>query len=89
MRMDIYILSRADDMIIKSGMNIYPKEIENQIITINKIQECVVYGIKAETGQTIAADLVLKDDKKPMTKKDIILWFYYRKYYQHIKYHPK
>lgn len=69
----LYILSRADDMIIKSGMNIYPKEIESQIVNIDQIQECVVYGVKAETGQAIVADVVLKDESKTMKKKEVMV----------------
>lgn len=56
----LYILSRADDMIIKGGMNIYPKEIENQVSNIEQIEECVVYGKKTDISETIAIDVVLK-----------------------------
>lgn len=69
----LYILSRTDDMIIKGGMNIYPKEIENQIATIKQVQECVVYGTKTDIGQTITVDLVLMDDYKTIPKKEMMI----------------
>jgi len=65
----LYIVSRADDMIIKAGMNIYPKEIENQIANITQIQECIVYGVKTDAGQAIAADFVLNTE---ITKKELM-----------------
>lgn len=40
----ITILSRIDDMIIRGGINIYPKEIENAVCSIKGVQEAVVYG---------------------------------------------
>lgn len=42
----LYILCRTDDMIIKVGMNIDPKEIENAINSLPEISECMVYTEK-------------------------------------------
>lgn len=58
----LYILSRADDMIIKAGMNIYPKEIENAIGTIPEIAECMAYSEKSTNGDSIVVDLVLNNE---------------------------
>jgi len=55
----LYIVSRVDDMIIKAGMNIYPKEIEDIINEIDIIDGSIVYGICDGNGQNIAIDLVL------------------------------
>ncbi|GFI46782.1 long-chain-fatty-acid--CoA ligase [Lachnospiraceae bacterium] len=69
---NLFILSRADDMIIKGGMNIYPKEIEDQIIKINQIEECVAYGKRGEVGENIAVDVVLKcSGEKLISKKEL------------------
>lgn len=68
----LFVLSRADDMIIKGGMNIYPKEIEDQVISIDQVEACVVYGKHADVGQMIAMDVVLKDSAdKVITKKEL------------------
>lgn len=57
----LYILSRADDMIIKAGMNIYPKEIENVLNKLPMIEEIVAYGVYHNGVQVIAIDVVLEE----------------------------
>ncbi len=42
----LYILGRADDMIIRAGMNIYPQEIEAELKKDSRTREVLVYGIK-------------------------------------------
>lgn len=57
----LYILSRSDDMIIKAGMNIYPKEIENALADLPMIKEAVAYGVSELEGTGIGIDVVLND----------------------------
>jgi len=40
-----YIQGRKDDMIIKGGENIYPREIENLVYMIPSVNECAVVGV--------------------------------------------
>ena len=40
----VYILGRKDDMLIRSGMNIYPAEIESAAVQIPGVSACMVYG---------------------------------------------
>ena len=68
----IYILSRADDMIIKAGMNIYPKEIEDIVNEIDVIESCIAYGVRDEDGQHIAIDIVLNTMYDNISMKEII-----------------
>jgi acyl-CoA synthetase (AMP-forming)/AMP-acid ligase II/ABC-type nitrate/sulfonate/bicarbonate transport system permease component len=57
----IYILGRADDMIITGGMNVYPSELENVLIAHDKVAEAAVIGIgDAERGQALKAVIVPK-----------------------------
>jgi long-chain acyl-CoA synthetase len=57
----IYILGRADDMIITGGMNVYPSELENVLIAHDKVAEAAVVGIgDAERGQALKAVIVPK-----------------------------
>jgi acyl-CoA synthetase (AMP-forming)/AMP-acid ligase II/ABC-type nitrate/sulfonate/bicarbonate transport system permease component len=57
----IYILGRADDMIITGGMNVYPSEVENVLIAHDKVAEAAVVGIgDAERGQALKAVVVAK-----------------------------
>lgn len=68
----LQILSRADDMIIKAGMNIYPKEIENIISVLPEIAEAVAYGIKTLTSQEIAVDVVVAKGYENITIKQLL-----------------
>jgi acyl-CoA synthetase (AMP-forming)/AMP-acid ligase II/ABC-type nitrate/sulfonate/bicarbonate transport system permease component len=57
----IYILGRADDMIITGGMNVYPSELENVLIAHEKVAEAAVVGVgDAERGQALKAVVVPK-----------------------------
>lgn len=40
----LFILGRKDDMLIRSGMNIYPAEIESVALQIDGVKNCMVYG---------------------------------------------
>lgn len=42
----LYIKGRVDDLIIRAGMNIYPREIEAALKTDKRTKEVLVYGIK-------------------------------------------
>ena len=51
----LYILGRADDMIIRAGMNIYPQEIEAELKKDSRTKEVLVYGLEdAKMGVQIA-----------------------------------
>lgn len=45
----VYIKCRRDNMIIRSGMNIYPQEIENALKQDDRIKDVLAYGEKNET----------------------------------------
>lgn len=42
------ILGRNDDMIIRAGMNIYPQEIENELMKDNRVREAAAYGYSTD-----------------------------------------
>jgi acyl-CoA synthetase (AMP-forming)/AMP-acid ligase II len=57
----LYVLGRADDMIISGGLNVYPSEVETVLLNHPKVQEAAVVGIPdAKRGQVIRAIVVLK-----------------------------
>lgn len=68
----LYIKGRADDMIIKAGMNIYPKEIENALKANNAFEDVLAYGIKNNYGQLIGLKVILTDDYKYLNEKKIL-----------------
>lgn len=46
----LYVLGRIDNMIIKSGVNIYPEEIENEVRKFENVKDCLVYKITDENN---------------------------------------
>lgn len=57
-----YIVDRKKDMIIVSGYNVYPRDVEEVLFMHPKVQEAAVAGLTDETrGEIVAAWLVLKE----------------------------
>ena len=52
------IKGRNDHMIIKSGMNIYPAEIESALKTDPRVKEALAYGYKGRGGTQIGLKIV-------------------------------
>ncbi|MDZ5472640.1 long-chain fatty acid--CoA ligase [Bacillus sp. 31A1R] len=60
----LYIVDRKKDMIIASGFNIYPRDIEEVIYEHPSVQEAVVIGVPDPyRGETVKAFIVLKAGK--------------------------
>lgn len=59
-----YIVDRKKDMIIASGFNIYPREVEEVLYEHPAVKECAVIGVKDPyRGETVKAFIVLKEGK--------------------------
>lgn len=59
-----YVVDRKKDMIIASGFNIYPREVEEVLYEQEAIQECAVIGVPDPyRGETVKAFIVLKEGK--------------------------
>ncbi|MFQ3201764.1 MAG: long-chain acyl-CoA synthetase [Zhongshania sp.] len=57
------IVDRIKDMILVSGFNVYPNEIENVLCSHPNVLECAVVGVKDErTGEAVKAFVVLKNE---------------------------
>lgn len=70
-----YVVDRAKDLIIASGFNIYPREVEEVLFQHPAIQEAAVAGAPDEyRGETVAAFVVLKPGFEPTeeTRQDIL-----------------
>jgi long-chain acyl-CoA synthetase len=57
-----YIVDRKDDLIITSGFNVYPSEVEAALVRHPAVREAAVVGAAdAVRGQVIVASVVLRD----------------------------
>lgn len=69
----IYIVDRKKDMILVSGFNVYPNEIEDILISCSGVQMAAVIGVPSDrTGEAIKAVIVLDDES--LTKAEIIAY---------------
>jgi long-chain acyl-CoA synthetase len=67
-----YIVDRKKDMIICSGYNVYPREIEEVLYQHPKIQEACIVGVPDPyRGETVKAFVVLKE-REQATPEEII-----------------
>jgi acyl-CoA synthetase (AMP-forming)/AMP-acid ligase II len=58
----IYIMDRKSDMIISGGFNIYPREVEDVIMSHPGVAEAAVIGVPHEMwGEAVKAVVVLKE----------------------------
>ncbi|MCM3668187.1 long-chain fatty acid--CoA ligase [Mesobacillus maritimus] len=57
-----YILDRSKDMIIASGYNVYPREVEEVLYGLEAVEEVIVIGVPDEyRGETVKAFVKVKD----------------------------
>jgi long-chain acyl-CoA synthetase len=58
----VFIVDRKKDMILVSGFNVYPNEVESVIATHPGVQDCAVVGVPDEdTGEWVVAYVIRKD----------------------------
>jgi fatty-acyl-CoA synthase len=65
------IVGRIKDMIIRGGENIYPREIEEFIHTIDGVMDVQVVGIPDEKYGEIIGAFIIKEDGSQLTSEDI------------------
>lgn len=66
------IKGRCDDIIIRSGMNIYPAEIESALKTDPRVKEVLVFGYKTKYGTQIGVRIVGDFSSSDEVKKTCI-----------------
>jgi long-chain acyl-CoA synthetase len=68
-----YIVDRKKDMIISSGYNVYPRDVEEVLYQHPNVQEAVVVGVPdAYRGETVKAVVVLKEQADPEEMKQAL-----------------
>ena len=69
-----YIVDRSKDMIIRGGFNVYPREIEEFLMTHEAVSLAAVIGVPHEShGEEIKAVLILNDGAE-VTEDEIVAW---------------
>lgn len=84
------IVDRKKDMILRGGYNVYPRELEEIIITHPSVSLCAVIGVPDDRlGEEVKAFVVLKQGEQ-LTKDDFIAWcrdqFAANKYPRHVEF---
>lgn len=67
----VFIVDRKKDMIIVSGFNVYPNEVENVIANIPKVLEVGVIGVEHEAGSEHVKAFIVKKDET-LTEEEVI-----------------
>jgi long-chain acyl-CoA synthetase len=70
----LYITDRKKDMILRGGFNVYPRELEEVLMTHEGVSLCAIVGVASnEHGEEIKAYIVKKDGVE-LTENEIIQW---------------
>ncbi len=69
-----FIVDRAKDMIIRGGFNVYPREVEEVLMTHPAVSLAAVVGVPNEShGEEIKAFVIL-DDGASATPEELVEW---------------
>ena len=69
---NLYLVGRSKDLVITGGLNVYPKEIENEIEKDQAIAESAVFGVAhPDFGEAVVAAVVSKS-KSDVDETDLL-----------------
>jgi long-chain acyl-CoA synthetase len=69
-----FIVDRAKDMIIRGGFNVYPREIEEVLMTHEAVSLAAVVGVPHEShGEEVKA-FVIKHEGADVSEDDLVAW---------------
>src|SRR5687767_15378792 len=67
----LYIDGRDDEMIVSGGENVFPREVEELLVTHEAIADAAVIGVEDDQfGQRLRAFCVLRDGKQ-VSEEDV------------------
>jgi acyl-CoA synthetase (AMP-forming)/AMP-acid ligase II len=67
----LHLLDRRHDVIISGGFNVYPREVEDALLSHPAVVQAAVVGIPDETwGERVAAAVVTREDADPTDIQD-------------------
>jgi acyl-CoA synthetase (AMP-forming)/AMP-acid ligase II len=66
----LYLVDRRSDMIVTGGYNVYPREVEDALMTHPAVAECAVVGAPDPTWvETVVAFVVLRPGESPSVEE--------------------
>jgi long-chain acyl-CoA synthetase len=69
-----YVVDRAKDMIIRGGFNVYPREIEEVLMTHEGVSLAAVIGVAdPKLGEEVKAYIIRKDGAT-VTEEELVAW---------------
>jgi long-chain acyl-CoA synthetase len=69
-----YIVDRTKDMIIRGGFNVYPRELEEVLVTHPDVSLAAVVGVPDEEyGEEVAA-YVIRNGNSKLTEEELMAW---------------
>ncbi len=69
-----YIVDRSKDMIIRGGFNVYPREIEEVLMTHPAVSMAAVIGVPHDShGEEVKA-VIIKSADDPITESEMVAW---------------
>jgi long-chain acyl-CoA synthetase len=69
-----YVVDRAKDMIIRGGMNVYPREVEEVLMTHDAVSLAAVVGVPDEAhGEEIKA-FVIRTPGSEVSEDELVAW---------------
>lgn len=71
----LYIVDRVKDMIIRGGFNVYPREVEEVLMSHPAVSLAAVVGVPHDQyGEEVKAFIVLKEDAPDISAAEIRTW---------------
>jgi long-chain acyl-CoA synthetase len=67
----LYIVDRKKDMILVSGFNVFPNEVEDEVATHEGVLECAAVGVPHDVSGEVVKVFVVKKDES-LTEADVI-----------------
>ncbi len=69
-----FIVDRAKDMILRGGFNVYPREVEEVLMTHEAVSLAAVVGVPHEShGEEVKA-FVIRNEGADITEDDLVAW---------------
>jgi acyl-CoA synthetase (AMP-forming)/AMP-acid ligase II len=70
----LYITGRASDMYISGGSNVYPREIEEKILTHPAIAEVAILGVPDRTWGEVGVAVCVRRPQADVSERELLAW---------------